>query len=319
MYEESEPGFLETIFGVIFSSTTVFILIGLWLLTMIVLTSGKRAKIIERLGKPVKSARLPGLSFKLPYPLDRVVGIVNLQQQEIGEDVSVKTNDNAFMTLPVKVQYRAANDSIGAVQAHYELEEPQKQIVTYVLNSVKNAVGGMAMQELYQNRDKIETEVQRALSERFAQYGYEIVNVLIDEPRPSDEVRNSFNRVIASLREREAATNIAEARKIELVGVATAEKESKKLQGEGIASMREAIAAGIKGAMETLKGSGMTTEQALQLLMHTNRLDTLGSAAAHGNMVLVDMHDGQEMAKIIAGVRAATKSKPPAVVPAEAA
>ncbi len=302
-----EPSIFDAIIGTVFSSTTLLILLGLWLLTAIVLTSGKRAKVIERLGKPVNSARLAGLSFKLPYPLDRVVGIVNLQLQETGAEVSVKTKDNAFMTLPVKVQYRAANDPSGAVRAHYELEEPQKQIISYVLNNVKNAASGMEMQDLYQNRDSIETEVQQALLAQFAQYGYEIVNVLVDEPKPSDEVRDSFNRVIASLREKEAAQNIADAKRIELVGIATAEKESKKLQGEGMANMREAIATGMEKAMKTLTGSGLNHEQALGLLMDTNRLDTLGAAAAHGNMILVDMQGGGDLAKTVGAVKAAER------------
>ncbi len=311
------PNFVTVIIDFVFSWKSIASVVGLIVIfSSIVITTGKSAKIIERLGKPREKARMPGLGFKLMWPFESVVGVVNLQQQEIGADVSVKTKDNAFMSLPVKVQYRAANNPEGAVKAYYELEEPKKQIVTYVLNNVKNAVSGMDMQELYQNRDKIEKEVQDALSTRFASYGYEIVSVLVDEPRPSDEVRDSFNRVIASTRAREAATNIAEAKRIELVGIATAEKESKKLQGEGMAAMREAIANGMEKAMETLVKSGLTHEQALNLLMDTNRLDTLGAAAAHGNMILVDMHNGTDMAKTIGAVRAAEHTKPEVVAKA---
>lgn len=314
MYEQ-EPTFFEAIFGFIFSGTMLGIAILLWLLTTIVLTSGKRAKIIERLGKPVALARMPGLGFKLPFPFDRVVGIVNLQQRDAKADVSVKTKDNAFMTLPVTVQYKASSDPAGAVRAHYELEGAEKQIVSYVLNNVKGAVGSMDMNELYINRDSIENSVLNALSIQFGQYGYEIVNVLIDEPKPSDEVRNSFNRVIASLRAKEAAQNIADARRIELVGVAQAEKQSKKLQGQGMADMRAAIAKGMKTAMATLTESGLSPEQALGLLMDTNRLDTLGAAAAHGNMILVDMQNGGELAKTIGAVRAAGSATGPRAVP----
>lgn len=273
----------------------------------IVITPGKRAKIIERLGKPLSEARMPGLSFKLPWPFDQVVGSVNLQLQEIGADVSVKTSDNAFMTLPVKVQYRASDNSTGAVRAHYELENPERQITSYVLNNARQTAASMSMVDLYQNRDAIEAQVQSALQVQFAQYGYSIENVLIDEPQPSQEVRDAFNRVIASEREREAATNIAEAKKIELVGVAAAEKESKRLQGEGIAEMREAIAKGMDHAMSTLREAGLTSEEALALLMDTNRLDTLSTAAAFGNMVLVDMKEKDDFAKTIAAVHSSRK------------
>jgi regulator of protease activity HflC (stomatin/prohibitin superfamily) len=104
---------------------------------------------------------------------------VNLQLQEIRADVSVKTKDNAFMTLPVKVQYRASDDLVGAVKAHYELEKPEAQISSYVLNNVRQTASGMDMVELYANRNSMENQVQTSLSERFARYGYIIENVLV--------------------------------------------------------------------------------------------------------------------------------------------
>lgn len=287
----------------------MFVLLLILAATMIVITPGKRAKVIERLGRPLPAARMPGLSFKLPWPLDRVVASVNLQLQEIGADVSVKTSDNAFMTLPVKVQYRASSDTSGAVRAHYELENPEQQITSYVLNNARQTASSMTMIDLYQNRDSIEAQVQTALQEQFTQYGYAIVNVLIDEPQPSIEVREAFNRVIASEREREAAKNIAEARKIELVGVAGAEKESKRLQGEGIAEMREAIAKGMDEAMKTLKAAGLTPQEALMLLMDTNRLDTLSTVASEGNMILVDMKGSDDLAKMVVAVNSANKKQ----------
>lgn len=314
MYDE--PNIFELALVFILSWKFLAILVGIWLVTTsIVITGGKTAKIVERFGKPQELARTPGISLKLPWPIDNVVGIVHLNIQEIDANVSVKTKDNAFMTLPVKVQYRADDSPEGAVRAHYELEDPEKQITSYVLNGARQTASGMDMVELYANRSSVEEHVQGSLAEQFAKYGFVIENVLVDEPQPSDEVREAFNRVIASIRAKEAATNLAEAKRIELVGVATAEKESKKLQGEGMRAMREEIAKGLEEAIKKLS-EVMTPEQALNLLMDTNRLDTLSSAAAHGNMILVDMHGGgnTDLAKTVAAVRAAGAS--PAPVPA---
>lgn len=292
---------------------SVFLLILLFVVlpSMVVIVPGKRAKILETFGKPHTHALMPGLNFKAPWPITSVVGRVNLQLQEIGADVSVKTKDNSFMTLPVKVQYRASSDPMGAVKAHYELENPEQQITSYVLNNVRQTASGMNMIDLYQNRDDIESQVQATLQERFVQFGYSIENVLVDEPQPSPEVRDAFNRVIASMRAREAAENLAEAKRIELVGVAQAEKESKRLQGEGLALMREAIAKGMNEAMATLKKSGLNGEQALALLMDTNRLDTLSVASSHGNLILADLKSGgTSLTETIGAVQAAVKTTP---------
>lgn len=278
----------------------LLIVLLLLLPSILFIVRGKTAAILETFGRPHKAAVFPGLHAKLPWPITVVVARVNLQIQEIHADVSVKTSDNAFMTLPVKVQYRASDDVIGAVKAHYELEAPEKQIASYVLNNVRQTASGMEMTDLYANRDAVEQEVQSALSAQFARFGYIIENVLVDEPQPSTEVRDAFNQVIASKRLMEAARNEAEAQRIKLVGAAQAEAESKKLQGEGMAQMREAIARGLEEAMRTMQNAGLTTEQSIQLLSDTNRLDTITSAAAHGNTIILDAGANKDLAGVAA-------------------
>ncbi len=283
-----------------------FIIIFFWFLsTSIFIVRGKTAAILETFGKPDGKARMPGLQFKLPSPITRIVARVSLQLQEIEANVSVKTKDNAFMTLPVKVQYRVNDDTNGAIKAHYELERPEQQITSYVLNNVRQTASGMEMIELYANRDSMEEQVQSALRERFARFGYLIENVLVDEPQPSEEVRDAFNRVIASHRLKEAAENEAAAARIKLVGVAEAEAKSKALQGEGMAQMREAVAKGLEQAMKTMTNAGLSTQDAIRFLTDTNRFDTISNAAAHGNVVIIDMKDSGNFSETVAAVKSA--------------
>lgn len=286
----------------------IFILLALVLLPSILyVVKGKTAVILETFGRPHKSAVFPGLRVKWPWPITNIVARVNLQLQEIHADVSVKTSDNAFMTLPVKVQYRASDDAVGAVKAHYELEAPEKQITSYVLNNVRQTASGMEMTELYANRDSVEQQVQDALSEQFARFGYIIENVLVDEPQPSSEVRDAFNKVIASKRLMEAARNEAEAARIKLVGAAQAEAESKKLQGEGMAQMRTAVARGLEEAMATMAKAGLRPEEAIRFLTDTNRIDAITNAAAHGNTIIMDAGSNRELATTSALLEAMKK------------
>lgn len=286
----------------------IVILVGLLLLpSMLYVVRGKTAVILETFGRPHQQAVFPGLRVKWPWPITSVVARINLQIQEIHADVSVKTSDNAFMTLPVKVQYRASDDSIGAVKAHYELEQPERQISSYVLNNVRQTASGMEMTELYANRDNVENQVQVALSEQFARFGYIIENVLVDEPQPSIEVRDAFNKVIASKRLMEAARNEAEAERIKLVGAAMAEAESKKLQGEGMAQMRTAVARGLEDAMSTMARAGLSPETAVRFLTDTNRIDAITSAAVHGNTIIIDAGAQKEIAQTAALLNAIQK------------
>lgn len=283
----------------------IFIIILFLLPLSVFVVRGKTAVILETFGRPHREAVFPGLHIKLPWPITSIVARVNLQLQEIHSDVSVKTSDNAFMTLPVKVQYRASDDTHGAVKAHYELEAPEKQIASYVLNNVRQTASSMEMSELYANRDAVEQEVQTALSAQFARFGYIIENVLVDEPQPSLEVRNAFNQVIASKRLMEAAKNEAEATRIKLVGEAQAEAESKRLQGQGMADMRQAVALGLEESMRTMARAGLSPEMAIQFLSDTNRLDTISSAASAGNTIILDVGaDSSAIANTAAALKA---------------
>lgn len=278
----------------------IFVIVLLLLPSMIYVVKGKTAAILETFGRPHQNAVFPGLRAKWPWPITVIVSRINLQLQEIHADVSVKTSDNAFMTLPVKVQYRASDDSTGAVKAHYELEAPEKQITSYVLNNVRQTASGMEMTELYANRDAVEQQVQVALAAQFAKFGYIIENVLVDEPQPSAEVRDAFNKVIASKRLMEAARNEAEAERIKLVGAAQAEAESKKLQGEGMAHMREAIARGLEEAMKIMEKAGLDSKQSVQFLTDTNRIDAITTAASHGNTIIIDAGANRDVASTAA-------------------
>ncbi len=305
-----------------FSSILTLALIGIFAIGMLILifssvftVKGKTAAILETLGKPETEARMPGLHFKMPWPITQVVGWVYLQLQEITADVVVKTKDNAFLTLPVKVQYRASEDPQGAVKAHYELEDPEEQISSYVLNNVRQTAATMNMADLYENRDAIETQVQTVLAAQFGKFGYVIENVLIDQPQPSEEVQAAFNRVIASKQLKEAAQNEADAAQIKLVGIAKAEGESKEIQGKGMAKMREAMAEGLEHAMEIMKKAGLSSTEAMFFLNETNRLDAMTTASAHKNMIIMDTRSDSTLVNSIAGVKAGAGNTRPVEVP----
>lgn len=268
-------------------------LAGSLLKSMLHIIPGKTAFIVETFGRPSKTALMPGLNLTLPWPIQAIAGRVNLQLQEIKTNVAVKTSDNVFLGLPVAVQYRADDEPQGTVKAFYELAEPQEQISSFILNNVRQSAAKMTLEELFQNRDHLQKVVLEELATRFSAYGYIIEAVLVDQPQPSDEVQSSFNRVIASQRLLEAARNEGEAQRIKLVKAAEAEAESKKLQGEGIANMRTAIADGIYDSMAKIKKAapGLNDAEILGFLTDTNRLDTISGAAANGNLIVVDMQD----------------------------
>lgn len=290
-----------------FATIGQFILIigGLWWLsTTVVITRTKTVKILETFGK-YSGTRNAGISLKLPVPFQVCVKTIHLNIQEISMTLDLKTSDNLFINYPVIVQYKVTD----AFKAHYELNDSKKQIMSYISNLVRSEVGKRSFLELYAIRDELQDEVKAVLADKMNGYGFEIVDVLVNEPIPTTEVQNAYNSVTSSERQKEAAKNIAEANRIRLVEEAKAQKESKRLQGEGIADQRNAIVKGFKESTESMaQDLGISNEVAVLMILQLNKFDTIRDASAGKATVIItdgsSDSESREMQKMIAGLAA---------------
>lgn len=272
---------------VVVLGTIVFVLlIGWWVTTFFVIVRQKRVKVIELLGK-FYTAKGAGLSLKPPYPLATVVGELNLQIQELAVNISAKTSDNSFIEMPVKVQFKVIEKK--PKEAFYELDNPEKQIKSYIFNIIRSKASDKTLDDLYKSKNDFEDSIKETLEEKFNHYGYEVVNVLVDEPQPSKEIVKAYNRVLTAKKLKEAMENEAEAEKIKMVKEAEAEAESKKLQGRGIANQRKAIISGFQESIDEMKQiDGINTPDVLSLILLTQYFDTLKDVAqAESNTIML--------------------------------
>ena len=94
-----------------------------------------------------------------------------------------------------------------------------------------------------------------------------------------------MNEINAAKRMKEAAKEYAAAEKIKVVAAAEAEAQSKKLQGQGIADQRIAIANGLKQSVEEVRGAmedGVTGQQVMNMLFMTQHYDTVSRLSENG-------------------------------------
>ncbi|BBM85179.1 SPFH domain-containing protein [Candidatus Uabimicrobium amorphum] len=252
----------------------------------IVVVRQKTAQIIEVFGK-FEAVKPAGLQFKKPWPIASSVGTVNLKIQEVKDIVGVKTLDNAFIRFPVAVQFRVLENKVQA--AFYELDQPVQQIKSFVLNIIRSKAAGMTMADLYTSRDDIAVAVEEDLKSKLESFGYEIVTVLVDEPEPSKEVADAFNRVIAAKREQEAAIAEAEALRIRKVGEAKANAESLKLTAQAYVEQRKTIAEGIGDAMKEIRDGlqGVSDQVILEYFAGIDERDAIRDAAKGKGSIIV--------------------------------
>ena len=281
----------------------IVIAVLVWLaMSSFMIVRQKHARVIESFGRYAGSKHA-GIALKKPYPFQDVVGELSLKVQSLEEKVSVKTTDNTFMKLPVIVQYRVSDPG----KALYELEDPEQQMRSYILNQVKSEANQMTLEDIYSDKTKLQTAIINELGSSMEAYGYEIKNVLVDEPELSEALVEAFNQVKAAERQRDAASSEAEAKKRTEVAEAEARRESAEAEaeairtrrgaeGEAIAHHRRKIAEGYADAARTLREGlpNVNDEQLLTLFTAIDRHRTLEAAAESPANTIMVPHEGDD-------------------------
>lgn len=240
--------------------------------------------IIERFGK-FQRAEGPGLAIIIPF-VDKIAGRPSLKVLEAIIPVETKTKDNVFVTIKVSVQYQIIQSKV--VDAFYKLSNPEGQVKSYVFDVIRGNVPEQELDDVFQAKDTIANAVKEKLAPAMSLYGYEIVTVLVTDVDPDAKVKASMNEINAAQRQRVAAQEKGEAEKILAVKKAEAEKETKRLQGEGIADQRKAIANGFKESVDMLKEStGADGGEVMKMLMITQHYDMLNNVTSNGNSSVI--------------------------------
>jgi regulator of protease activity HflC (stomatin/prohibitin superfamily) len=263
------------------------------------------AGVVERFGKFNRIVQ-PGLHTLVPFG-ERVF-FVNLQVQQAQFQVETKTKDNVFVQIPVSVQYQILPDKI--FDAFYKLSSPQKQIESFVFNSILGHVPKLTLDETFDQQSGISVAVKAELDAIMTGYGYNISTALVTDIIPDSKVKDAMNDINAAQRAQVAAMARGEADKILKVKQAEAEAESKALQGKGIAAERQAIIDGLRSSIENFRESvpGTTPSDVMALVLLTQYFDTLKDIGTKSgnNTVFLPNNPGSAndfMTQIMAGLK----------------
>ena len=265
------------------------------------------AGVVERWGKFNRIVR-PGLHVLIPYA-ERVF-FVDLQVKQAQFQVETKTRDNVFVQIPVSVQYQVLDDKI--YDAFYKLSTPQKQIESFVFNSILGPVPKLSLDETFEQQSGISVAVKNELDSIMSGIGYNILTALVTDIVPDVKVKDAMNDINAAQRAQVAAQARGEADKILKVKQAEAEAESKALQGKGVAAERQAIIEGLRSSVENFTQSvpGATPDDVMALVLLTQFFDTLRDVGTRGgsNTIFLPNNPGAAhdyLTQIVAGLKGA--------------
>ena len=276
------------------------------------------AGVVERFGKFNRVAQ-PGLHVLVPWC--ETVRFMDLQIRQADVNVETKTKDNVFVTIPVSVQYQVLPEKV--FEAYYKLSSPQKQIESYVFNSILGHVPTLTLDEAFEQQAQISAAVKKELDDVMSEFGYNILKALVTDIVPDAKVKAAMNDINAAQREQTAAQARGEAEKILKVKQAEAEAQSKALQGEGVAKQRQAIIQGLQASVEQFKSAveGSTARDVMAMVLLTQYFDTLRDIGTTGKSttILLPNQPGTVndlMTQIMAGFSASNANFGPGVVAA---
>ncbi len=267
------------------------------LFASVVVVRQQHVAVVERFGRFNRVLR-PGLN--LLVPVVETAHDVSLMTQDLHLDYDAKTKDNVTIGLEVAIQYRVDQEPCadvresGIYKSVYTLADPVGQIKDYFADALRSQIPTRDLETVFSEKDAIASAIGEDVKEKMVGYGYAIVTT-------------PMNRIITTANDRVSATNEAEAAKARSVIAAQADAESMKIQGEGIAQQRIAIAEGLARSLSTIQESGLSSNEANMLLMFTQRLGMLEKFAEKGSSTLLipeDLGSTDVMAQVMAAIEA---------------
>jgi regulator of protease activity HflC (stomatin/prohibitin superfamily) len=201
------------------------------------------------------------------------------------------------------VQYRIIADK--AMESWYQLEDDKAQIQAFVLDVVRAKVPNMELDHVFEKKDDVAQAVKAELTEKMLEFGFEISSALVTDVDPAANVKAAMNEIQTQRRLQEAASAKGEAEKILTVKNAEAEAESKRLQGEGIAKQRTAIAQGLKDSVKMVAdAAGVNPSEVLQTVLLTQYFDTMKEiGVSAGSKVILVPHSAGGMNDVATQIR----------------
>ena len=194
--------------------------------------------LIERLGKYRKFAQ-PGFHWIIPV-IDRMF-LVNITEQMVdAQPQEIITNDNLNASVDAMVYYKVLEEEENVKNSQYHVYDYKLQIVNLARTTLRNIIGTLTLKSANSERNKINSEFHRTLSDETRNWGITIVRTELKQIDPPKDVQETMNKVVKAENEKIAAVDYATAAETVADGVKRAKikeaegtKQSKILNAEG--------------------------------------------------------------------------------------
>ncbi len=259
-----------------------WVIVVLFVLSSIKIVQQNTVYVIEMLGR-FNRIMTAGLNFKVPL-FERVAEKVTLRQQNYTLKNIYPSKDKVIVDIATNLIYSVEATVEGVKKYTYSLQNRSASIGAIIENSLRTYVAKETHEGILEKKEELASHIRIDLEKQFSEWGMLISSFQITEVSFPPTITQAMSEVVASQQLMKAAANQGEATKIRAVKEAEAEKERKRLQGEGIALEREAIATGLRQSVEIIKqATGQSNVEIMAILTLNQYLDTMKSIGVTPN------------------------------------
>jgi regulator of protease activity HflC (stomatin/prohibitin superfamily) len=187
-----------------------------------------RAGVVERLGRYSRTLN-PGLTIVVPF-VDRVREMIDLREQVVSfQPQPVITEDNLVVSIDTVIYFQVTDPKA----ATYEIANYIQGIEQLTVTTLRNVIGGMALEETLTSRDQINGQLRGVLDEATGKWGIRVNRVELKAVDPPMSIKDSMEKQMRADRDKRAAILNAEGVKQSQVLTAEGDKQSAILRAEG--------------------------------------------------------------------------------------
>jgi regulator of protease activity HflC (stomatin/prohibitin superfamily) len=187
-----------------------------------------RARVVERLGRYHRTLT-PGLALVVPF-IDRLRPLIDLREQVVSfPPQPVITEDNLVVNIDSVIYFQVTD----AKAASYEIQNYIQAIEQLTVTTLRNVIGGMALEKTLTSRDEINNQLRGVLDEATGKWGIRVNRVELKAIDPPASIKDTMEKQMRADREKRAAILQAEGQKQAAILTAEGEKQAAVLRAQG--------------------------------------------------------------------------------------
>jgi regulator of protease activity HflC (stomatin/prohibitin superfamily) len=186
------------------------------------------ARVVERLGRYHRTLT-PGLALVVPF-VDRLRPTIDLREQVVSfPPQPVITEDNLVVSIDTVIYFQVTD----AKSASYEIANYIQAIEQLTVTTLRNVIGGLALERTLTSRDEINGELRGVLDEATGKWGIRVNRVELKAIDPPNSIKDTMEKQMRADREKRAAILQAEGQKQAAILTAEGEQQAAVLRAQG--------------------------------------------------------------------------------------